>query len=308
MANDFLSSDIMPVHADWRFAAPPHPLIQPIPAFSDNYFWLLRAPGTRLAAVVDPGDSAPVLARLAKENLTLASILLTHHHADHTGGVADLCARTGAVVFGPADEPIPGVEVALRDGDVIDIFAPRTDARAPALAAHEVSAVRANLKAQVIAVPGHTRAHIAYWLSGVGDDSRPVLFCGDTLFAAGCGRVFEGTPAQMLASLDRLRQLPPDTLVYCAHEYTVSNLKFAVAAMPALPLIGDRLHEAERMRAQDLATVPSTLGIELATNPFMLVDSAAAQAAAAHRSGGPTVDRTAVFTALRDWKNNFRPT
>lgn len=298
----------MPTHADWRFAAGSHPLIQPIPAFTDNYFWLLRAPGTRLAAVVDPGSAEPVLARLAADRLTLSAILLTHHHADHTGGVDELCALTGAAVFGPADERIPGVHVPLRDGDTIDIFDPHGQMRSTSDTGGDFGSDRASLKADVIAVPGHTRGHIAYWLRKVGDDGRPVLFCGDTLFAAGCGRVFEGTPEQMLASLDRLTSLPPETLVYCAHEYTVSNLRFGVAALPDLPVIADRLREAERMRAEGLSTVPSSLGIESASNPFLLVDGAAARDAATRYRGAPTIDRAAVFAALRDWKNNFRST
>ncbi len=308
MSNAFRSSDIMPTHTDWRFAAPSHPLIQPIPAFNDNYFWLLQKPGTRLAAVVDPGDAEPVLARLAAEQLTLASILLTHHHADHTGGVAELCARTAAVVFGPADEGIAGVQVPLSNGDSIDIFQAPVDRGESSASVRDTGGAQAGLRAQVIAVPGHTRGHIAYWLSQVGDDSRPVLFCGDTLFAAGCGRVFEGTPEQMLASLDRLTQLPPETLVYCAHEYTVSNLMFAAAALTGLSVIKDRLAEAQRMRAHGLATVPSSLAIESATNPFLLVDCAQARDAAAHRLGQPSTGRVSVFAALRDWKNNFRPT
>jgi hydroxyacylglutathione hydrolase len=271
----------------WFYAAPAHPLVQPIPAFSDNYLWLIKASHSRQAAVVDPGDAAPVLAELRAGSLKLVSILLTHHHADHAGGVAELVQVTGARVVGPRAEAIAGVTEAMDGGESVD----------PGLG---------GAPARVLSVPGHTRGHIAYFFEQIGDDPRPVLFCGDTLFAAGCGRVFEGTPAAMLSSLDLLAGLPEDTLVYCAHEYTMSNLRFASAVEPCSAEIVARSAEAATMREAGLATVPSTIGVERRTNPFLRVDHEAVQAAAANRLSRLPVNRTETFAAIRDWKNSFR--
>jgi len=209
----------MPTHTDWRFAAPSHPLIQPIPAFNDNYFWLLQKPGTRLAAVVDPGDAEPVLARLAAEQLTLASILLTHHHADHTGGVAELCARTAAVVFGPADEGIAGVQVPLSNGDSIDIFQAPVDRGESSASVRDTGGAQAGLRAQVIAVPGHTRGHIAYWLSQVDQNLEVTLDLGSLDQDA-----FNISQLRMSYSLmnGRLRITRDGTLF--SNQYTQSNV------------------------------------------------------------------------------------
>ena len=271
----------------WIYSAPAHPLVRPIPAFDDNYLWLIRAPGGRSVAVVDPGDARPILEVLESESLKLESILLTHHHADHIGGVSELVAATGARVLGPADERISLLTQAVGDGDQAD----------PALGAST---------ARVIAVPGHTRSHIAYVFDRLGDDPRPLLFCGDTLFAAGCGRVFEGTPAQMLASLDRLAALDPATLVYCAHEYTQSNLKFAVEVESGSNELSARIAEARAMRAALLSTVPSTIAIERQTNPFLRVDQTAVVNSAARRLGHAPADRVQTFSAIREWKNSYR--
>ncbi|GAA4411741.1 hydroxyacylglutathione hydrolase [Quisquiliibacterium transsilvanicum] len=270
----------------WHHRAQAHPLVDAIPAFSDNYIWLIRAPGTRSVAVVDPGDAGPVEALLDREGLELSAIVLTHHHPDHTGGVERLRAR-GPVVLGPRDEDIEGVDRRLAGGDTAQLDS-------------------MGLSLRVIDVPGHTRGHIAYFLERLGDDPRPLLFCGDTLFAGGCGRLFEGTPAQMLASLDRLAALPAQTLVFCAHEYTLSNLRFAAAVEPATGAVTERLTEVERMRAQGLATVPSSLATELATNPFMRSRLPSVRAAAAARLGHEPASEAECFGAIRDWKNVFR--
>lgn len=271
----------------WRYAAPPHPWVHPVPAFSDNYLWLLQSPDTRRAAIVDPGDAAPVLKALEARDLDLVCILLTHHHADHAGGVAELTARTGARVIGPRSEKIPCVTAPVGDGDHVD----------PGLG---------EPIGRVLAVPGHTLEHIAYLFPSLGADSRPLLFCGDTLFAAGCGRVFEGTPRQMLASLDSLAALADDTLIFCAHEYTLSNLRFAAAADPDAAEVANRLIEAGAMRAAGIPTVPSTIGIERATNPFLRVDQPGIVRQAEGRLGQAPSDRVETFAAIRQWKNDFR--
>jgi hydroxyacylglutathione hydrolase len=212
-----------------------------IPAFKDNYIWLLRKGAS--AAVVDPGDARPVLDLLDREGLSLASILVTHHHADHQGGVAELLAHYPAEVFGPAAESITGLSRPLSGGETVRIAA-------------------CDVEFQVIAVPGHTLGHIAYYGAGC-------LFCGDTLFAGGCGRLFEGTAAQMADSLARLAELPDETAVYCAHEYTQANLRFALAVEPGNRRLQSRVNEVARARASGLATVPSTMAIEKASNPFL---------------------------------------
>ncbi len=273
--------------ASWRYAAPAHPLVHLIPAFNDNYFWLLQSPGSSRAAVVDPGDADPVLKALDDRSLHLVCILLTHHHADHAGGVAELVARTGARVVGPDTVKIPTVTEPVRDHAKVDT----------GLGGH---------LARVLTVPGHTLDHIAYALPSLGADPRPLLFCGDTLFAAGCGRMFEGTPPQMVASLDRLAALAPDTLVYCAHEYTLSNLRFAAAAEPDSSAVTERLAEASEMRARGLPTVPSTIAIERATNPFLRADQPAVIRQAAHHQQAAPADRVETFAVLRQWKNDFR--
>ncbi len=245
-----------------------------IPAFKDNYIWLLTQ-GQR-AFVVDPGDAAPVEARLATDGLTLEGILITHHHADHQGGVAQLVERWQPKVYAPANESITGRTHPLSGGERIDIL---------------------GTLVEVMAVPGHTAGHLAYRAPGA-------LFCGDTLFGAGCGRLFEGTPEQMSASLDAIAELPDETLIYCAHEYTEMNLRFAFAVEPESAALQARAAKVAALRAAGLPSVPSTLAEEKAINPFLrcqvpAVIEAAMQHAAVDRS------KTAIFAALRAWRNVF---
>ena len=252
--------------------------VEPIPAFDDNYIWLLRVPEDDRVAVVDPGDAEPVVDRLRSDGLRLVSVLITHHHYDHVGGLAELAAAwPNLSVTGPEDRRIRGLTRIVGNGD-------------------RVVPLEDGMSFEVIAVPGHTSTHIAY----LGDD---VLFCGDTLFAAGCGRVFDGSFEQLAASLRRIAALPADTRCYCAHEYTLANLGFAAWVEPGNPALAERRAEAEGLRANAEPTVPSTLALELATNPFLRTAEpaviAAAEAFVGHRLG----DETAVFTALRRWKD-----
>jgi hydroxyacylglutathione hydrolase len=275
----------------WRFRAANHPDILPVRAFQDNYIWLMAASsrnGERLGLVVDPGEAAPVVRALKTEGLPLAGILITHHHADHTGGLEDLkAAWPRAVVYGPRKCRNPFIERRFDHGDAVMIDG-------------------TSLRARVIEVPGHTLDHNAYFFDRIGSDPRPVLFCGDTLFAGGCGRVFEGTPEVMFQSLKRLAALPPATLVYCAHEYTLANLRFARAAEPASDPVAARLREAEAIRATGTETVPSTLEVELQTNPFLRVREPSILAALGRRNKVDAADEVGVFAALRQWKNDFK--
>lgn len=254
-----------------------------LPAFSDNYIWLLHDGAHALA--VDPGDAGPVTHALAARGLRLAAILVTHHHADHTGGVAALQAATGAAVYGPARETLPFAHTPVQGGD-------------------EVMALGQPWR--VLDVPGHTAGHVAYWRDGTAG-AAPLLFCGDTLFSAGCGRLFEGTPAQMLASLDALAALPASTRVCAAHEYTLANLRFARAVEPANDALAAHQRHCEALRARGVPTLPSTIGLECAINPFLRSRQAhVAQAVRAARGIDATADGVAVFAALREWKNDFR--
>lgn len=258
------------------------PAIIPIPALSDNYIWLVRE--GRNAAVVDPGDAAPVLACLDREGLAMTAILVTHHHWDHVNGIAGLLARFPVPVYGPAREAIPGRTHALADGDTFVV--PGT-----------------GLRLSVLDVPGHTAGQIAYvGMNGGG----PVTFTGDTLFACGCGRIFEGTPAQMAASLSKLAALSGDTLVYCGHEYTLANLRFALAVEPGNAALRERQGREQAKRDRGEPTLPSTMGEERATNPFLRAGEPAVFAAVEAHAGRPLADAVAAFAILREWKNAFR--
>ena len=256
--------------------------IVPLPAFNDNYIWLIRQ-GDQ-AAVVDPGDAAPVLEYLERHRLNLCAILATHHHGDHVGGVPELLERFTVPVFGPAGEPIDDLTRSLGDGDHVEL-------------------AQFGVNFEVLAVPGHTRAHIAYY--DRKHSSCGVVFCGDTLFASGCGRIFEGTPVQMRHSLAKLAALPGSTRIYCAHEYTQANIRFALAVEPDNAALLQRSEEVSRLRSDNQPTVPSTIATERQVNPFLRWEAAAVIDAAQRISGKPLTQPDEVFTAIREWKNRF---
>ena len=246
-------------------------------AFADNYIWTLR--DSRYAAVVDPGDARPVIDYLERENLELVAILNTHHHADHVGGNAALLSRWKVPVFGPHDERIRDVTQRLKDGA-------------------RCTVPHFGIELGVMEIPGHTRSHIAFHGSGM-------VFSGDTLFAVGCGRLFEGTPRQMHESLSRLMKLPDETRVYCGHEYTVSNIRFARVVEPDNFALRELETQAKLQRDKDLPTLPSTIAQEKATNPFVRVNEPAVVAAANRFAGKALNDPVDVLAALREWKNGF---
>lgn len=249
--------------------------IIPLPAFRDNYIWMLH--DGRHAVAVDPGEAAPVEAFLAAQGLRLAAILVTHHHADHVGGIGELLAGRKLPVFGPARESIPGRTVPLAEGDRVEL---------PEL----------GLELSVLEVPGHTLGHIAYLAPGI-------LLCGDTLFSAGCGRLFEGSAAQLQASLAKLAALPAETRVYCTHEYTLANLAFSVRVEQDNPERDEYLAWCRAQRARNEPTLPSTIGRERLVNPFLRVDQPQIMASVGNWLGRPPADPAACFAALREWKN-----
>ena len=249
-------------------------------AFNDNYIWTIR--DARYAIVVDPGDAKPVLDYLTVEKLELIAIVITHHHADHIGGVKELIAGRRIPVYGPHDPRVPDATQRLAEGESITL-------------------PHFGITLTVLEVPAHTSSHIAYY----SHDGDGMLFCGDTLFAAGCGRLFEGTPAQMHDALSKFMRLPDHTRVYCAHEYTLANLRFAKAAEPANRALIEWESQAQALRQKDLPTVPSTIALERAANPFVRCTEPGVIASASQHAGKPLTDPVSVLAAIREWKNNF---
>jgi hydroxyacylglutathione hydrolase len=258
-----------------------HLNVRPVRAFSDNYIWLIESPTMPTQVIaVDPGDAKPVIAELERRNIKLAAILLTHHHADHIGGVPELLRFGKVPVIGPDDERISTRTRTVRDGERCEL---------PDL----------GLSFETLQVPGHTVSHIAFWGHGA-------LFCGDTLFSAGCGRMFEGTPKQMNASLNRLRDLPPETQVFCGHEYTAANLRFALTVEPVNAAALEYQQSVNRIRATGEPSLPSTLNLEIRVNPFLRCDKPAVRAAAEGHAGHSLTEPSEVFGVLRAWKDQFR--
>lgn len=249
-------------------------------AFEDNYIWLIRGNSRDKVAIVDPGDEIPVLQLLQQQQLRPIAILCTHHHWDHSGGIAGLRAQYDIPVYGPAKESVKGLTQALVEGD-------------------RVSLPELGLEFEVLEIPGHTRGHIAFY-------GHNMLFCGDTLFSAGCGRLFEGTPEQMHASLNKLSHLPATTQVFCGHEYTLSNLQFAQAVEPDNGAIQEYFQLAREQRAQDLPTLPSSIDLEQRVNPFLRVMQDQVRRSATDHAHERLDTDIQVFAALRRWKDNFR--
>jgi hydroxyacylglutathione hydrolase len=253
--------------------------VTPVSAFRDNYIWLIHGADPRRVAIVDPGDARPVVAAVAAQGLTPVAILLTHHHPDHSGGIPALREAFGIPAWGPAGEPVAGLSHTVSGGD-------------------RVALPELGLAFDVIDIPGHTAGHIAFHGHGA-------LFCGDTLFSAGCGRIFEGTPAQMLASLETLAALPDDTRIYCGHEYTGANLRFAQAVEPDNADVAQHAEQVAALRRSDTPSLPSTLAVERRINPFLRCDEPTVREAAGRRAAQPLASRVDVFAAVRRWKDEF---
>lgn len=254
--------------------------VHPIYAFSDNYIWVIH--NHTHAAVIDPGVASPVIEYLLSKKLQLSAILITHHHHDHTGGNTELLQSFDVPVYGPHNESIATVSHPLREGDQVNL--------------EEMS-----LNLMIIDTPGHTRGHIAYY----GSNPFNMVFCGDTLFACGCGRVFEGTAQQMYQSLQKLSQLPGDTLIFCSHEYTLGNIQFAKVVDPKNSQLIDFEIAARELRNRNVPTIPTTLTLERKINPFIRCEQQEVINSAQNYSGKLLPDPVAVFTALRAWKNHF---
>lgn len=253
-------------------------------AFEDNYIWLIVADvpndhESRPVIIIDPGDEAPVFEMIERENLKPVTIMCTHHHWDHVGGASDIAKRFDIPVYGPVDENIAAVTHPVGDGDLID---------EPEM----------GLQFRVLSVPGHTKGHIAYY----GDN---MLFCGDTIFSAGCGRLFEGTAEQMFSSLNKLAALPDETQIYCTHEYTVANLRFALMVEPDNKNLRQYADRAHHLRQHGQPTIPSTVALEKEINPFLRGDTTAIKDNAEKHSGTQLKDEVSVFAEVRRWKDNF---
>ena len=285
MPGFYAPAAIIQAHLQDHFATMSELEVLPVPAFVDNYLWLLVR-GSE-AVVVDPGDAAPVQAALAARGLSLSAILITHHHPDHIGGLKTLLTAHDVPVYGPSKEQatIPQLSVKLNENDQVQV-----------LGRHFT----------VMEVPGHTKGHIAYY-SAATDDEPPLLLCGDTLFSAGCGRLFEGTPEQMYESLSRLAALPGATQVYCTHEYTTSNLAFAHAVEPDNAALNEYIERVAGLRAANTPSLPSSIELELRVNPFLRTAQPAVQAAARTHAGRELDGEVQIFAALRAWKDIFRP-
>ena len=253
--------------------------VRTVHAFDDNYIWLIGCKGQPHVAIVDPGDEDPVIERIEQDGLQPEAILITHHHGDHTGGAATLARRYEIPVYGPANERITSVTHPLKEGDTVDL---------PGCGLHF----------EVLDTPGHTLGHICY----LGHDA---LFCGDTLFAGGCGRIFEGTPEQMYQSLEKIRALPDHTQVYCAHEYTIANLTFALVAEPDNPDTRRRIEQAQALRADGKDTVPFSMAEEKKTNPFLRNHVPELILAAEKFAGHPLPRPAEVFATVRYWKDTL---
>jgi hydroxyacylglutathione hydrolase len=254
-------------------------IITPIPAFNDNYIWLITRTDQPYGVIVDPGDATPVIAVLQKTNIIPIALLITHHHWDHSGGIPALTAQYAMQVYGSEQATTQGLTMLVNDGETIDL-------------------PNMGLSFEVISIPGHTLDHLAYYGHGM-------LFCGDTLFSAGCGRLFEGTAAQMYQSLSRLAQLPEDTKIYCGHEYTLANLRFAQTVEPENPMIIEHIKTASALRSQSLPTLPSTIGVEKQINPFLRCQESVVIAAAEKKAGHTLTSPVDVFQTLRGWKDNY---
>lgn len=259
--------------------------VSPIAAFSDNYFWIIARDGCREVAVVDPGDAKPVISYLQKHQRELALILITHWHPDHIGGVSELVSQFEIPVVGPVSAHIPQITHIVKEGDEVTVF--------KTLFGDTL---------QVMTVPGHTLDHIAYFAPSL---TQPRLFCGDTLFSSGCGRLFEGDGPMMWKSLKKIRQLPENTEIYCAHEYTLSNLKFALAVEPDNNAVVERIGQVTALRANNRPSVPTTLSEELKFNPFLRCDQKSIKDSIFARENVQNCDEQTIFTALRRWKDQF---